>query len=58
MPINVLVMIVFKVRLETVHQEFRMRAERIEFASRRSAAAFGGITVRGSHVGRNAANPQ
>jgi hypothetical protein len=58
MPINVLVMLVFKVRLATVHQESRMRTERIEFASGQSAAAFGGITVRGSHVGRNAANPQ
>jgi hypothetical protein len=58
MPINVLAMLVFKARFVTVHQEFCMRAERIEFASGRSAAAFGGITVRGSHVGRNAANPQ
>jgi hypothetical protein len=57
MPINDLVMLVSKIRFALVHQEFRMRAQRIEFAVGRSAA-FGGITVRGSQVGRNAANPQ
>jgi hypothetical protein len=57
MPINDLVMLVANSDSRWSTQEFRLRAERIEFASGRSAA-FGGITVRGSQVGRNAANPQ
>jgi hypothetical protein len=57
MPMNVLAVLVFKVRCAPIHQKFHIWTERIEIESGQ-LAAFGGIIVRRSQVGQNAANPQ